>query len=242
MRALVMAAGLGTRLRPLTDTCPKPLVPVLGKPMIEYVLELLAKHGIKEAMVNIHYLPEHMKKFVDGWNANHRLPKLFVQDESKLILGSGGAVALAASWLFENESAALVCNSDVISYPDLNAMKLFHDKKQPDIDLTMALVPHPDAGVKYNGVRKNADFVVGFEQPGKHDDGLFHFPGYYILDKRCIERLPKPGKSFSIVSDLWRKLVAERRMAAWAYSEKYLDLGTVADLKEAEEFLKANKA
>lgn len=238
MRALVMAAGLGTRLKPLTNNCPKPLVPVLGKPMIEYVLELLAKHGIQEAMVNIHYLPEQMRAFVDKWNKAGAAPKLFIQDESKEILGSGGAVALAANWLFEKESTALICNSDVISDPDLKEMFSFHRKMQPAAELTMSLVSIPEAGVKYNGVKKMGDHVIGFEQEGVHREDLFHFPGYYLVEKRAVARMPTAGKSFSVVSELWKKIIPEKKMFAWVYPQKYFDLGTPEDLKEAEVFLK----
>lgn len=236
MRALVMAAGLGTRLRPLTNSCPKPLVPVNGRPMIEYVLALLAKHGVDEAVVNIHYLPDQMRAFVADWNQKKNLPKLLIQDESKEILGSGGAVALAAPWLFENESRAIVCNSDVISEPNLGEMISFHEKIKAE--LTMSLVSIPEAGVKYNGVKMDGDFVVGFEQEGVHRSDLFHFPGFYVLEKTAITRLPAAGKSFSVMRELWAKLIAEKKMAGWVYSEKYFDLGTPEDLQEAEDFLK----
>lgn len=238
MRALVMSAGLGTRLRPLTDHCPKPLVPVNGKPMIEYVLELIAEHGAKEALVNIHYLPEQMRAFVKRWNGEKKSPKLFIQDETKEILGSGGAISLAAKWLFEKDSVALICNSDVISNPDLSEMLSAH-KNSAGSEITMGLMASEDAGVKYNGVKVEKNRVIGFEKPGHHEKNLFHFSGFYLIDKKIAGRLPKAGKSFSILEELWIPLAHEKKMGAWIYEGDYFDLGTPEDLKRAEKVLRS---
>lgn len=239
MRALIMAAGLGTRLRPLTENCPKPLVQVMGRPMMEYVLELLAKHGISEALVNIHYLPDQMRTFIKEWNDEKKVPKLFIQDESNKILGTGGALSMAADWLFAEEPDALVCNSDVISDADLKALIAKHKSLGNRVELTMSLVAHPEAGIKYTGVRKQADFVTGFERPGKQDNGLFHFPGFYIVNKSVIPRLPKPGEEFSIMEKLWKNLVIEKKLGAWVYFGQYLDLGTPEDIAAAEHSIKS---
>jgi len=236
MRALLMAAGLGTRLRPLTDFIPKPLVPVRGKPMVEYVLEVLAKNGVAEAIINVHYLPGNMRDFVDLWNLRGGIPLLKIQDETKEILGSGGAVALAAPWLFAEGETAVICNSDVIADPDLLAMRKHHLalSSSNGVECTLAAVTHSDAGIKYNGMRRDNDLILGFEQHGKHDAGLWHFPGYYLVEPTIMKRLPAAGRSFSIVDALWKPLVTEKKLGAWTYSGQYFDLGSVDDLKAAE--------
>ncbi len=240
MRALVMAAGLGTRLRPLTDTLPKPLVPVLGKPMVEYVLEVLAGSGVAEAIINIHYLPEKMREFVEAWNRRGAVPRLWIQDESREILGSGGAVAMAAKWLFERDQTAMVCNSDVLGNPDLRSMAAHHRRLHAanGVECTLAVIRHPEAGLKYNGLRCRRDLVVSFEQPMRADPGLWHFPGYYMIEAAAMDRLPKQGKAFSIVEKLWKPLVGEAKLGAWEYCGSYLDLGTVDDLSQAEAALR----
>jgi NDP-sugar pyrophosphorylase family protein len=229
MRALVMAAGLGTRLRPLTDTLPKPLVPVGGKPMVEYVLNSLAEHGVKEALLNVHYLPEKMRAFVEAWNRAGRPPHLSIQDESAKILGSGGGVALAAPWLFAEGDCALVCNSDVLAQPDLTALARSH--RASGLPCTLTVMPHPEAGRKFTGLRVAGGKVLSFEKSG---GGLFHFPGFYVIGREAIARLPAAGEEFSIVEALWRPLAGEGKLGAFLYEGSYSDLGTVADLEAAE--------
>lgn len=236
MRALVMAAGLGTRLRPLTDQMPKPLVPVAGKPMISYVLELLARQGVREAIVNVHYLPGKMVEFVNTWNGAGRAPHLRIQDESGLILGSGGAVAKAAAWLFETESDALVCNADVIAQPDLRALEQEHKAlKKQGVEATLLVMPHPEAGRKYTGLRVEEQRVVGFEKEAEPSGRLLHFPGFYMVSEEGAARLA--AKPCSVVEDLWKPLAAEGKLGAFEYNGIYCDLGTVADLQEAERCL-----
>lgn len=237
MRALILAAGLGTRLRPLTDNLPKPLVPVRGRPMVEYVLDLVAKAGVKEALLNVHYLPEKMEAFVAEWNRKGLQPRLFVQNEKAEILGSGGAVALAADWLFEKDEAALMCNSDVLGSPDLRALAAQHAAlvKSHGVECTISVMKHPQAGVKFTGLKRAGDLITSFEKPqGKNDPELWHFPGYYMMQKSGLKRLPKAGTSFSIVDASWKPLAEEGKLGAWTYTGAYHDLGTVEDLRKAE--------
>lgn len=240
MRALVMAAGLGTRLKPLTDQTPKPLVPLLGRPMVTYVLDHLAAGGVAEATINIHYLPEQMRTFVAAWNDAGKLPKLFIQDETARILGSGGAAVKAAGWLFEKDDYALVCNADVLAAPDLRALEATHRRlREQGVETTLTVMPHPEAGRKYNGLLVAGDHVTAFAKPGLPDTGLFHFPGFYIVDKKARPRFPALGEDFSVVEVLWAPMAREGKLGAYRYDGHYLDLGTVADLKAAEEFLDA---
>jgi mannose-1-phosphate guanylyltransferase len=237
MRALIMAAGLGTRLRPLTDTLPKPLVPVLGRPMVEYVLEVLATHGYREAIMNVHYLPDKMRAFAASWNKQGKLPRLEIQDESQKILGTGGALAKAADWLFEKDETALLCNADVIATPDLQALLEHHKKLKAEC--TMALTPNPEAGRKYNGVKVEQGLVTGFSQTGTPDLSLLHFFGYYLVNKSCVSRLKPAGEVSNVLLELWQPLLKEKKLGGWRYDGYYLDLGTPEDLRAAAVFLKS---
>jgi len=237
MRALVMAAGLGTRLKPLTDSTPKPLVLLAGRPMVAYVLDQLAREGIKEAIINIHYLPKKMRAFVAEWNGRGGVPQLTIQDETAQILGSGGSVAQAAPWLFAKGSYALVCNADVLAAPDLRELAATHERLAAGgVEVTLAAMAHPEAGKKYNGLRVEGGLVKEFVPAGTSPDPLLHFPGYYIVSAAAVQRLPL-GREYSVVDELWKPLAREGKLGAFYYHGLYQDLGTVADLKAAEELL-----
>ena len=235
-----MAAGLGTRLRPLTNDLPKPLVPVNGRPMVEYVLEQLARAGVADAMINVHYLPAKMRDFVDAWNVRGGIPRLTVQDESREILDSGGGLALAAPWLFEADHTAVVCNSDVIGNPDLHAMAATHQRLYSTLGVvcTLAVKRHPEAGVKSTGLRVKGELVTAFERTTAPDPELRMFPGYYMIEMSAVPRLPPAGTVFSVVEKLWKPLAIDGKLGAWESEGDYFDLGTVADLHAAEAGLK----
>jgi NDP-sugar pyrophosphorylase family protein len=240
MRALIMAAGLGTRLRPLTDELPKPLVPVNGRPMVEFVLEQLARAGVAEAIINVHYLPDKMREFVEAWNVRGGIPRLKIQDETQEILDSGGGLALAAAWLFAEDHTALVCNSDVIGAPDLHAMAAAHQRLYATrgVECTLAVRRHAEAGVKYTGLRLDGELVTGFERTAVPDASLRMFPGYYLIEMSAMPRMPPAGTIFSVVEKLWKPLAIDRKLGAWEYEGDYFDLGTVADLHAAETALR----
>ena len=90
-KAMVLAAGLGVRMRPLTDKLPKPLVPVAGRPLLDHVLDKLADAGVSEAVVNVHYLPD---QIIDH-TASHARPRVIISDERNQVLGTGGGVVKA---------------------------------------------------------------------------------------------------------------------------------------------------
>src|ERR1700740_1193420 len=90
-KAMVLAAGLGLRMRPLTDHMPKPLVPVAGRPLLDHVLDKLADAGVAEAVVNVHYLPDQIITHV----ASRAKPHVIISDERDRVLGTGGGVVKA---------------------------------------------------------------------------------------------------------------------------------------------------
>jgi NDP-sugar pyrophosphorylase family protein len=233
MRAFVMSAGLGTRLRPLTDSLPKPLVPLKGRPMVEYLLDQLEAQGFEEARLNIHYLPEKMISFVEKWNKRGKKLRLSIQDERDKILGSGGALSRGSPWLFEKSHFTLVCNADVIANPNFSQLLAKHQQlRDQGIKTTLAVMSHPLAGKKYNGLEVKKDLVEGFKR--SENEELFHFPGFYVVDERCKEHFLPDGVEYSVVEKIWEPLAKEKELGAWRYNGVYFDLGTVEDLRLAE--------
>ena len=105
--AMVLAAGLGTRLRPITDTMPKPLVPIAGKPMIDYGLDALADAGVRRAVVNVHHFADQMRTHL----ANRTTPEIILSDETDRLMNSGGGLAKGLKLL--GRGAVLVMNADL---------------------------------------------------------------------------------------------------------------------------------
>ena len=135
-KAMVLAAGLGLRMRPLTDTMPKPLVPVAGQPLLDHVLDKLAAAGVSEAVVNVHYLPDQIIDHVTSRTA----PKVTISDERDQVLGTGGGVVKALPLLGDTPFYHL--NADTMwidgARPNLSRLAEHFDPAKMDILLLMA--------------------------------------------------------------------------------------------------------
>jgi mannose-1-phosphate guanylyltransferase len=121
MRAMILAAGLGTRLRPITYEMPKPMVPVLNRPVMEHIVELLARHGFTEVIANLHWFPELIRsRFEDG----SRFGIALSYSEEEKLLGTAGGVRNAADFLGDD---FLIISGDALTDIDLAAMRRFHE-------------------------------------------------------------------------------------------------------------------
>ena len=135
MKAMIFAAGLGTRLKPITDTLPKALVPVGGRPLIEHVCRKLKAAGIEEAVVNVHHFAEK----VESWIAGQDIMDLNVSDESALLLETGGAVLHARRFL-DGCGSFLIHNVDILSNADLRWLE---SQVHPDSLATLLVSERP---------------------------------------------------------------------------------------------------
>lgn len=125
MKAVIMAGGEGTRLRPLTCTVPKPMVPVVNKPMMEHILDLLKKHGFQEIAATLWYLPEMIKDYFGDGSAYQTSMHYFVETKP---LGTAGSVKNAQSFL---DQPFIVVSGDCLTDIDLSAAVSFHRQKEP---------------------------------------------------------------------------------------------------------------
>lgn len=151
-KAMVLAAGLGLRMRPLTDRMPKPMVPVAGKPLLDHVLDKLADANVSEAVINVHYLPDQIIDHV----AHRSRPRIIISDERDQVLGTGGAVVKALPLL--GDAPFYHLNADTMWIdgvrPNLARMADAFDPARMDILLLMA----PTAtSIGYSG---NGDYAM----------------------------------------------------------------------------------
>lgn len=136
-RAIVLAAGLSTRMRPLSDRIPKPLVKVGGKALIDYALDRLADAGVEQAVVNVHYLADQIERHLAG----RRRPRIVISDERKELLGTGGAVVKALPHL--GDAPFFSMNSDTLWIDGVkpNLLRLAESFDPETMDALLLLAP-----------------------------------------------------------------------------------------------------
>ncbi len=227
-QAFVLAAGLGTRLRPLTEQVPKPLVPVCGVPLLAYSLALAARHGLRDVVVNAHWLAPQ----VEAWAGEREGCRVTVVTEPEL-LGTGGGLAAVGDRMAPR---FVVLNADVLHGVDLGALLA----AVPEGGAAMALRPDPDPdtlGARYGIVAADAAgrvarlTTVAAADPVGALDETTHFTGIHALDRAALALVP-PGPQ-CIVRTAYRALVPQRRVAGVRYDGIWLDAGDPAAYLDA---------
>lgn len=203
--ALIMAAGLGTRLEPLTLAVPKPMVPIVGKPTMQHNLELLRKHGIRRATVNIHYHPEQVVNFFSDGDAFGM--DLAYSYEEKL-LGTAGGVLRMAEVAGGLDDTFVVLSSDALTDIDLRKLVAFHKKK--GALATLALAPMQET--EHFGVvdlDKDQRITAFFEKPksGEAPSNLVN-TGIYVFEPEILESIPQ-DRFFDFGKELFPRLAKE---------------------------------
>jgi mannose-1-phosphate guanylyltransferase len=226
--ALLLTAGLGTRLRPLTRVRAKPAVPVNGEPLVRRILRWLSGHGIGRAVLNLHHRPETIAAVVgDGADLGIRVRYSWEQP----VLGSAGGPRHALPLLTgAGQERFLIVNGDTLCDVDLRAMIEAHAASGALV--TMALVPNPRPE-QYGGVTlSSAGNVTGFTRRGASETS-FHFVGVQVAERAAFERLEDgvPGES---VASLYPDLIAadNRNIAGFVSNATFRDIGTPRDYLE----------
>jgi NDP-sugar pyrophosphorylase family protein len=198
---MVLAAGLGTRMRPLTLLRAKPVLPVMNRPLLHWTLELLARAGVRDVMVNLHHLPETVREAV-GTGREFGLRIAYSMEPR--ILGTGGGPRKVRD--FFGQEPFILVNGDMVFDFDLGAMMARH--RAAGARATLALKPNPDPR-RYPAIRTDRRGRVtslrGLPRPTRGTASLF--TGIHVLDPRILDRL-RPGPSDTI-EDLYAPLVAD---------------------------------
>src|SRR3569833_2385080 len=225
--AMVLAAGLGTRMRPLTDTKPKPLVPVAGRPLLDHVLDRLAEAGVGRAMVNVHYLAEQ----IIAHTAGRRKPRVDISDERGLLLGTGGGVVKALPSL--GDEPFFHINSDTIWIdgvtPNLTRLAQAFDATSMDALLLLA----PTTGsIGYSG---RGDFAMlpdgRLTRRAEREVAPFVYAGAAILSPSMFKAAPQG--EFSL-TDLFDRAAQAGRLHGLRLEGQWMHVGTPEAVGEAE--------
>ena len=224
MQALVLAAGLGMRLRPLTDVCAKPALPVAGEPLIRHIVRWLAAHDVRDLVVNLHYLPHTLTAVLgDGSDLSVRVRYSWEQPH---ILGSAGGPRHALDII--GDDTFIIANGDTLT--DLNVGALVDAHRRSDALVTLALVPNR-APEKYGGaIMKDDGTVTGFAARGVAARGSFHFIGVQMARAEAFRQLP-PGQPAQSIGGLYDALIAARPGAIRGFvsDAAFWDIGTPED-------------
>ena len=224
--ALLLTAGLGTRLRPLTDDLAKPALPVAGATLVERIVLGLRRHAVTDLLLNLHYLASTITGVVgDGTGLGVRVRYSWEMP----LLGSGGGPRRAFS-LVSDDRLWLV-NGDTLSDVDLQAMSREH--AQTDALVTMAVIPNP-APARYGGVVVDQDGTVTAFVPRGAPGPTWHFVGVQIAERAAFAPLAD-GVPAESVTGVYRSLMNGRRGAVRAFrtATRFLDIGTPRDYLEA---------
>jgi mannose-1-phosphate guanylyltransferase len=226
LAGMVLCAGLGTRLRPLTGLVPKPAVPVCGVPLIRYTLGLLAGAGVRRAVVNVHHLPEAMEAAARAAAAELSL-ELAVSREPT-IAGTGGALREARP-LLRGADAVVLVNGDVLFDLDLPSALSAHAAS--GALATMALLAMPPGG-RYAAVELDEGGrvrrIAGRFGPGGEGLTPWHFPGVHVLSPELLELVPAAPFELDVNRDLYPPLMARGLVRGLVTSGFWNDLGAPA--------------
>jgi NDP-sugar pyrophosphorylase family protein len=236
MKAMIFAAGLGTRLRPLTDTIPKAMVPVGGIPMLQRVIEHGIAHGIDEIIINVHYLSKIIVDFLQ--EKNHFGIQIHISDESEELLETGGGLVKAKLWL-EGNKPFLVCNADVLT--NINITEFFAKHRESRRLATLAVRKRNssrqllfDATGRLCGRSNQKTNTLELKYPTDTENiSEYAFSGYHIIEPEIFKLIKRSGK-FSI-TDAYLDLCAEQDIQAYVHNDDvWVDIGSLEKLKEAE--------
>jgi dTDP-glucose pyrophosphorylase len=220
--ALIMAGGRGERLRPLTDSAPKPLLMVGEKPIIEHNIDRLSKYGIDDIWISVRYLGEQLVDYLkDGSKKAIRINYLWEKDA----LGTAGALGLVNDFIHEH---VLMMNSDLLTNIDFEEMFLFMEREQADF--VVACVPYT-VNIPYAVMQVENKQVTGFKEKPTYTH--YSNAGIYLMKREVVEFVKKnqPYDATDLMEDL---IKAKKKVVAFPLIGYWLDIGKHEDYKKAQ--------
>jgi len=227
MKAFLLAAGLGTRLKPITDNVPKCLVSIHGRPLLAWWMDLFEKHHIEEVLINTHYLPIPVQKYIKSYNKLKTGTTLVEFYESKL-LGSGGTVLNNRNFIGNDENF-LVCYADNLTNANLAKMIAYHMSHEGVLTMGLFHTNNP-TGCGIAALDAEGRICEFEEKPQRPTSNLAN-AGIYVVNKKIFEYIPKKSV-VDFGKDVLPLLV--NKMCGYIIDEYLLDIGTMENYKKAQ--------
>jgi MurNAc alpha-1-phosphate uridylyltransferase len=234
-KAMVLAAGLGLRMRPLTDRMPKPLVQVAGRPLLDHVLDKLAEAGVREAVVNVHYLPDQIIEHV----APRRAPRVIISDEREVVLGTGGGVVKALPLL--GDAPFFHVNADTMWIDGVrsNLARLAEAFDPARMDILLLMSP-TTRSIGYAGAGDYAMAADGTLRKRKeHQVVPFVYAGVAIMSPAIFAGAPQGAFS---LTKLFDRAEQQQRLYGLRMDGVWMHVGTPDAIAAAEDAFLASVA
>ena len=259
MQSMIFAAGLGTRLKPLTDRMPKALVRVGGKPLIEHVIRRLVSAGSRRIVVNVHHFANQIIEYL---RQNNFGADIRISDESEMLLDTGGGIKKATP-LFNTNEPVLIHNVDILSNVDLRALYDYACEAETEQKVDAVLLVSPRKTKRYLIFNKDMRLVgwtnvdtgkvkspyetlheLTFTQPYKNDKAtneqhgytLFAFSGIHVVGNKVFETMNECPEKFPIM-DFYLRYAKDLHFVGKVKNDlKLMDVGKLDTLSEADAF------
>jgi N-acetyl-alpha-D-muramate 1-phosphate uridylyltransferase len=236
LQAMILAAGLGTRLKPWTDNHPKALAPVNGKSLLQRNIEYLQSYGIYRVLVNVHHFAGQILDAIEknkGWGS-----QVHVSDETDMVLETGGGLKKAAAW-FNADQPFWLMNVDILTKLDLDAMKAAHDQYKPLVTLAVS-ERKSSRHFLFNSYMELCGWgnsATGEQKIKRAENNLkpFAFSGVHLIEPELLSLIEREGK-FSMV-DVYLDLCAQYTIRGYDHTGVLLmDVGKPESVIEAEKY------
>ncbi len=230
-QAVILAGGLGTRMRPLTDTLPKPMIPIKGKPFLEYQIKSLKEKGVEEIVLLLGYLPEKVVDYFKdgsqfGVSIKYSIGK--IEDETGMRIKN-------ASQLYDDVFFLLYCDN----YQPFNLEKFLKFHFERDVDLSVIVFSNKDNSTKKNILVGDDGYIVTYDKTRTAENLNGVEAGVFIVNKKVVEAMPNDNFSWEKVT--FPVLIKDKKMAGFMTDHKYYSIGSLERLPLTEKFLKPKK-
>jgi NDP-sugar pyrophosphorylase family protein len=223
MKTVILAGGRGTRLKPLTDTIPKPLLPIGRKPILEIIIERLREHGFSDIILNVKYMAESIKAyFRDGSGLNVKITYF----EDNEFCGTAGPIKLVEKLL--DSEPFITMNGDLLT--DLDFNKMYHAHIETSAELTMATYTHT-VEIPFGVIQAQNNRIISIDEKPSVD--FLINAGIYIVSPSVLDVIPE--NTFYNMPDLIQNLIDQkRRVEIYPIDGKWQDIGTVESYNQAK--------
>jgi D-glycero-D-manno-heptose 1,7-bisphosphate phosphatase len=231
-QAVILAGGLGTRLRPITDTIPKPMIPFHGKPFLEYIIEMLIEQGFVKIILLLGYLPEKVTEYFGNgakWGIKIKYSITDINDDTGLRLKK-------AKHLFENEFMLLYCDN----YWPMNFNKMLAVYKANDVDALVTVYKNLDGYTKNNLQINENGFIEVYDKTRQAENLQGVDIGFFILKKSIVDLIP--DGNFNFEKTVLPQLIKNKKIITFVTEHRYYSVGSHERLVLTEKFLEKKKS